>query len=232
LRALLADLAGDTSLALEQECAVMQMNLDLFVSDELDGADVRLRHPHLWRHLQVCETCREDHDRLLDMLSAEAEGRLAQLPPRPAVPLVGRVEPWRVEIVPAPGRERPTLQFVFAPSYLRQSLRPAAVAGVRGASDLPADRLLLSYLAAPAEDEVMVQLYAHPDARRPGAGDLTFSLIAAAEPMPTSAELTWGERTWTVALGPDGDATIGPVPAADLPSDPAQAGACSLRLIF
>ncbi len=84
----------------------------------------------------------------------------------------------------------------------------------------------------------MVQLYAQPDASHPQTGSLTLALIAAGEPMPTTAELTWGERTWTVALGQDGEAIIGPVSAADLPEEgrgtptPTVAAAFSLRLLF
>ena len=105
------------------------MHLDLFVSDELDGVDVRLRHPRMWQHLQLCADCRADHDRLLGMLAAEIEGRLPALPPRPA-PLQQHAEPWRLEIVPTAGRSRPVLQFIFAPAYLRQSLRPVSAAGL------------------------------------------------------------------------------------------------------
>jgi hypothetical protein len=238
LRAVLEDLAPAPSLR-NEGCETTQMHLDLFVSDELDGVDVRLRHPRMWQHLQLCADCRADHDRLLGMLAAEIEGRLPILPPRRAAPPPVREEPWRLEIVPARGRERPALQFIFAPAYLRQSLRPAAAAGLRAAGEPPADRLLLSYLGAPVEGEVMVQLYAQPAAQDPQAGRterVTLALIAAGEPMPTAAELTWGGRTWAVALGQDGEAVIGPVPAAalseDRPDAPAAETAFSLRLLY
>ncbi len=243
LRALLTDLAPPAPSPRDEGCETAQMHLDLFVSDELDGVDVRLRHPRMWQHLQLCADCRADHDRLLGMLAAEIEGRLPVLPPRPA-PLQQPAEPWRLAVVPAPGRPRPALQFIFAPAYLRQSLRPAAAAGLRAADDPRADRLLLSYLGAPAVvpgtvAEVMVQLYAQPEARDPQTGRverITLALVAAGEPMPAAAELTWGSRTWAVALGQDGDALIGPVPTAELSEDRPDASAAetafSLRLLY
>jgi hypothetical protein len=238
LRALLADLAPPAPSPRDEGCETFQMHLDLFVSDELDGVDVRLRHPRMWQHLQLCADCRADHDRLLGMLAAEIEGRLPVLPPRPVTP-PRREERWRLAVVPAAGRPRPALQFIFAPAYLRQSLRPATAAGLRAADDPRADRLLLSYLGAPAEAEVMVQLYAQPEARDPQTGRVervTLALVAAGEPMPTAAELTWGGRTWAVALGQDGDAIIGPVPTAELSEDRPDASAAetafSLRLLY
>ena len=52
--------------------------------------------------------------------------------------------------------------------------------------------------------------------------------------MPTAAELSWGRRTWAVALGQDGDAIIGPVSAAELSEDQPDAAetAFSLRLLY
>jgi len=239
LRAVLEDLASPAPSPRAEECEAFQMHLDLFVSDELDGVDVRLRHPQMWRHLQLCAECREDHDRLFGMLAAEIEGRLPARPPRPGAPPPLREAPWRLEVVPAPGRPRPVLQFIFAPAYLRQSLRPVAAAGLRAADQPLSDRLLLSYLGAPAEAEVMVQLYAQPAAPDLQVGRterVTLALVAAGEPMPTAAELTWGSRTWAVALGQDGDAFIGPVPVAELADDrsdaPVVEATFSLRLLY
>lgn len=236
LRALLEDVAPPAPLPRAEECDMTQMHLDLFVSDELDGVDVRARHPQMWQHLQGCAACREDHDRLFALLAAEIEGRLPSLPPRPAASSAPSETPWRLEILPAAGRKWPSLQFIFTPAYLQRSLRPAAATGLRAADDLAAGRLLLSYLGAPTAGEVMVQLYAQPDPASPLTGALTLALIAAGEPMPVAAELTWGGRTWRVALGPDGEAIIGPVSAADLtPTAGDAAGgpaAFSLRLLY
>ncbi|MDQ1301460.1 MAG: hypothetical protein QG637_1382 [Chloroflexota bacterium] len=226
LRAVLADLAPLAPTPRGEGCETAQMHLDLFVSDELDGVDVRRRHLQIWQHLQLCEDCRADHDRLFSMLAAEIEGRLPALPPRRAAPPPAHEEPWRLEVVPASGPARPALQFIFAPAYLRQSLRPAAVTGRRAADAPAADCLLLSYLGAPATGEVMVQLYAQPAP----AGALTVALVAAGDPMPTTAELTWGGRAWTVTLGQDGEAVIGPVPAAALSEE--RPAAFSLRLLY
>ena len=123
LAALWDDLRVTPPAKLDAECESVQMNLDLFVSDELDGVDVRVRHPRIWQHLQVCGDCRAAHDSLFDMLSAEAQGALAVLPPRPAVKGKSPAETWRLRLLPA-ADARPALLFVFAPSYLRQSLQP------------------------------------------------------------------------------------------------------------
>lgn len=224
LRALLKDVAPPTPTSRAAECEMFQTHLDLFVSDELDGVDVHVRHPQMWRHLQVCAACREDHDRLLAMLVAKIEGRLPALPPRSVAPPLASAEPWRLELAPAAGRAQPTLQFIFAPAYLRQSLQGAAAIGRRAADDAAASRLLLSYLGAPVAGEVMVQLYARPEPQPASTDEFTLALIAAGEPMPTAAELIWGGRAWRVALGPDGEAFIGPVSAADLMPGAGDAG--------
>ncbi len=80
MRSLWSDLSESSDLP-GDESGDMLENLDLFVSDELDGVDVRLRHPSVWRHLQVCAVCREVHDELLDLMVAMGQSDLLELPP-------------------------------------------------------------------------------------------------------------------------------------------------------
>lgn len=249
LRSLLGDLVGRQPPQLAEECARCQLNLDLYVSDELDGVAVRDRHPHVWQHLQACAACRAVYDGLVDLLTVEAEGRLAELPPQPA--FAGALPaPWLVKRVPEPGNAVPALVFLFASAYLRRCLGAVAAAGsgtggARMAPQVPSigesapayqltdrltDRLVLSYLGDLSDPQIAVQLYARPD--RLDATALRLSLIAVGEPRPVTAELTWAGRTWTAVLGPDGDAVLGPVPAGGLSDDAAPTDAFSLRLSF
>jgi hypothetical protein len=214
LRALLGDLVEEPERA-DSECATVRGKLDLYVSDELDGLDVRARHPTLWNHLQTCAACRLEHDSLLDLLAAEARGELTPLPARPPAVLAPVEPPWRAVIVPS-DKPRPELLFVFAPAYLRQSLRPiTTAAGLRVAEQRPSwDTLLVSYLGDTPAGEVMVQVYARPDASDPAMCLLT--VVAVAEPMPHAVSLEWGGQTLEATLGPDGDGQLGPVPLAAL----------------
>ena len=228
LRALIRDLSGQQPTQIAEECRQVQSNLDLYVSDELDSVDVRLRHPHMWEHLQVCADCRDAHDSLLDMLSAEIDGRLAALPPRPPEMNDLHARSWQLRTVSTSDGALPAMLFLFAPSYLRQSLKP--VAGVSRSAGGVVDRLLLSYMGDEPDREVVVQLYVRPDPVNPNSLHLT--LAAVGEPMPTAAELTWGGQIWPIDLGPDGDALVGPVPASVLTGETSPTETFSLRLLF
>lgn len=230
LRALLEDLR-EPAPAPDDECVRMLEHLDLFVSDELDGVDVRARHPAMWRHLQVCAACRTEHNEFFDLLAAEMRGELLPAPARPAPPpAVEQSQPWRVAFEPQGAEQRPTLLFVFARSYLGQSLRPAAAAGNRATAPAGHDRLLLSYLGELAGGEVLVQIYARPLAADPTR--CTIAIVAAGEPAPRAVQLTWGRQTFApAALDADGAAELGPVPLADLTGGEPGPAAFALRLL-
>lgn len=229
LRALLGDLVEEGERA-DSECITVRGKLDLYVSDELDGLEVRARHPTLWKHLQTCAACRLEHDSLLDLLAAEARGELTPLPARPPAVLAAAELPWRVVVNPA-DRPRPELLFIFAPEYLRRSLRPVATAaGLRIADQHPTwDTLLVSYLGDTPAGEAMVQVYARADASDPASCLLT--VVAVAEPMPRAVSLNWGGQTLETTLGPDGDGQLGPVPLAALDEDGLAEGSFALRLL-
>lgn len=232
LRRLLEDLRAAEARP-ESQCSGMRNLLDLYVSDELDGLNVQARHPGVWRHLQTCADCRAEHDSMLDLLLAEAEGRLEALPPRPLV--VGRAEnspPWRLVLSPPHAAAQPALVFVFAPAYLHQSLRPAAAAtGTRVAETSPAymtEALLLSYLGDSPAGEMLVQLYGQPSPAVPD--HCTLTVIATADPPPATAELTWGELTLEIVLDPDGSGRFPAVPIAALEAAAPDTAMFALRL--
>lgn len=223
LRALLEDILEDTD-APPDDCVAMRQNLDLYVNDELEGQDARGRQPALWAHLQSCTACRAQHDMLLALLTAEARAELTPLP-SPSSAAAVDAPPWRVVIEPR-AAERPALLFVFLPTYLRDGLRRGRSAeGARAAQASP-DTLLLSYLGETPAGEAMVQLSARPVAGAPAQYMLT--VIAAAEPMPRTAVLTWGGQTLETVLGEDGVGQLGPVARAAL--DGAEADAFTLRI--
>jgi hypothetical protein len=208
----------------------MMKNLDLFVSDELDGVDVRARHPHLWQHLQRCAACQEEHDNLLELLlMAENMDRLPdipslQMPRSPSAP-----QPWHLLFERLPGQPRPALLFLFSPAYLQKSLRPAARVGQRSAVGIWSDVLLLTYLDESEAGEIVAHLYARPDVT--GADTCTMLVVAVGEPMPRAVTLTWGGQVWEATLGPDGDAELGPVPLTALEGPELYPEAFSLRLL-
>ena len=95
---------------------------------------------------------------------------------------------------------------------------------------MAADRLLLSHAGETPTGEVIVQLYARPDAANPDT--LRLALVAVGEPMPSVAELTWGGQTATVLLGPDGNGAFDPVPIAALDQARTTSEAFCLRLVL
>ncbi|MCX6028744.1 MAG: hypothetical protein NT169_05510 [Chloroflexi bacterium] len=207
----------------------MIQHLDLFVHDELTGLDVRSRHPRAWQHMQVCTDCRAEHDSLLEMLAAEAAGKLEALPPLRIATSPPSAAPWRVVIEATPILSRPVLLFVFSPAYLQRSLQAlgTSAAGRRVPEPPRRDTLLLSYLGDPGTGEVTVRVYARllpgDDAR------YTLALLAIGKPMPRAAELTWGGQVWQRQLSADGDAEFGPLPLAALSQSSSEA--FSLRLL-
>ncbi len=207
----------------------MIQHLDLFVHDELTGRDVRSRHPRVWQHMQVCSGCRAEHDSLLEMLAAEAAGKLEALPPLRIAAPPPSAAPWRVAIEATPNLSRPVLLFVFTPIYLQRSLQGlgTSATGRRGPASPRRDTLLLSYLSDPGTGEVTVQVYARPfpgdDAR------CIVTLLAIGEPTPRAAELTWGGQVCQQQLNADGDAEFGPLPLAALSQSSSEA--FSLRLL-
>ena len=231
LRALLSDLAAHEPL-IAHECAMVQEKLDLYVSDELDGRDVHVRHPDLWRHLQGCVICRAEHDDLLKLLTLDAQGQLAALLPRRTNSAPAPQASWQMQFGSVQSSARPALTFVFAPTYLRQSLRPAAgVPGTRLAESGPvrSDILLLSYMGDTPTGEAMVQLYARRTADDPAHCLLT--VVAAAEPMPQAAVLVWGGKEFEAMLTPDGNGSFPAVPLAVLEAAEAPAEGFALRLL-
>lgn len=227
LRALLEDVLEGAAAA-SNECDAMRANLDLYVHDELEGQDAAARQPGLWAHLQICAECRQQHDMLLSLLTAEARGDLSPLPPQPAVAAAPDAPPWHLALEPATG-QRPSLLFVFLPAYLQDSLRRGRTsAGWRGAPGQPgSDTLLLSYLGETEAGEAMVQVYARPVAGEPE--QCMFTVIAVSEPMPRVAWLVWGEQQLETALDADGVGQLGPVSLSLL--DNAEACTFSLRLL-
>jgi len=233
MRSLLSDLAEVQDMP-GGECRAMRENLDLLVSDELDGIDVRVRHPNLWRHLQVCAVCREAHDDLLELMTMMEAPAQQELPPLKMVAEPPPAEPWHLLVEMLPDRPGASLLFLFAPDYLQKSLQPVARFGkgqraVFDPARIGADRLLLSYLGEIEGHEVMVQLYARPDADDPS--HCTLSVVAVGDPMPSAVALTWGGQPWNAALGPDGDAHLGPVPLAALTGPDLSPEFFSLRIL-
>ena len=171
-RALLADLL-DQPVALPGACAAMLSNLDLYVSDELDGVDVRSRHPDLWAHLQNCSECRAEYLDLRDLLSAELRGEIPEIVAGGLeLPAQRRelADAWEVAVEQVQGRREPALLFIFGPGYLWQSLRSSLhrrpASGTRAEESsltgaTPAgDILLVSYLDETPGGEISVELRA------------------------------------------------------------------------
>ncbi len=124
LRALL----GEDPLPTPQ-CAACQAQIAAFVDAELAGEDAAARFPDAAGHMSGCETCRQAHRELVELLALDAAGRLVAPPatsfdfgylpvPRSLPePLASR--PWRLDDL-----GRLIIQFS---SDLLQALQPPAL---------------------------------------------------------------------------------------------------------
>jgi hypothetical protein len=243
-RVLLGDLL-DQPASLPESCAAVLTSLDLYVSDELEGVDVRARHPAFWAHLQGCSECRAEYLELRDLLQAESDGAVAAFAAgglESPSQSPGPVDVWRLAIEPIAGRREPALQFIFAPVYLRQSLRGDSGAyraravprsrvyesPLSGEDDREGGVLLLSYLGDTPGGEMIVTLRAQPEE----AGELALLLLQVVGDFSLRlAQLMWAGQRWQAEIGPDGYARLGPVPLAILDQAPPGAGAFALRLV-
>lgn len=68
-RALAEAIVNAGELKTRLTCREVQEVLDVYLSDELKGHDVRLAYPEVWQHIQTCANCQYEHDTLLDALS-------------------------------------------------------------------------------------------------------------------------------------------------------------------
>jgi hypothetical protein len=234
-RALLNDLADEPA-SQPIACQRLSRNLDLYVSDELDGSDVQSRYPDLWAHLQNCARCRAAYVDLRDVLSAEAEGQIVtELPPRTSGLLPPGL-PWQLWAQADAPDASPAVLFVFARTYLAGSLRATAAPQAAQRRRLPGyappedqgDTLLLSYIGRAAAGELIVHLYARPDASTPLSRLLIVQTVS--EFTLRHASVSWGRHTWGTDLDAEGRGVLGAVPLAALDDHTLGPDAFSLRL--
>ncbi len=198
----------------DARCRATADKLDLYVSDELDGIDVKLRHPSVWEHLKGCGSCRREYDSLLELLVAEMASELPELPEGHEALSANEsmLEPWRVTIRSASGSDAGNLVFVFSPAYLEQSLFPASrsASSYRGsAQPVSGTALLASFDSDTPLGEVIIDVEAIPVSDDPWQRIL--QITAKTECSPTAAELHWGDRTWRGTFDRDGMISLGPV---------------------
>lgn len=61
--------AGDSKV--EFTCHEVQSVLDVYISDELKGRDVRAEHLEIWQHILTCASCRREYEVLAAALSVD-----------------------------------------------------------------------------------------------------------------------------------------------------------------
>jgi len=219
LRDILEAGTGADAVVLCEDC----MNrLDLFVSDELDGLDVRRQHPYLWAHLQACESCRQEYEQLRDLLTRELRGDLLSPPPHelPRLPFLSpkAVPIWQANVVEeGVGEEyRLCMCFRFDLAYLQQSLiarqyAPARRGVARAASEEPT--LLLADVVNIRGHKVAVQAHARCSEETPGTFCLDVNVATSLDVAETpTVILTWANKQYHALLDASGQARFAELP--------------------
>lgn len=192
------------------DCDACQEMLDVIVSDELHGIDVRARYPLVWAHLEHCAECWQAYD----LVSGSLQPERALVPPPAFAPqgtprlsfVQPRSRPERSQGPPWTARLRSRLAgapfglaFSFNLDYLRTLLAPPAPLTVRsgeersiGASIGAVSHLLLSDAIAIGDQRIAVEVRATRQASRPD-GLLVQAVIAGSTPLP---QPLWARLIW------------------------------------
>lgn len=191
------------------DCAECLSNLDIYISEELQGNDAPTLYVNMWKHLQGCDDCKRDHDQMLDVLKRERAGSEGYVPtPNLATPPLSFLQPaakgidWvsrvRSRLADAAGG----VEFVFSLKYLadRLLLSPMQLQPTRGNNSVtsPAQqRLLLVDDITFENQQVNVEVKTTLDADRPDFLTLHATLSSNASlPENVWATLTWAGETY------------------------------------
>jgi hypothetical protein len=201
----------------ELSCTDCEELLDIYVTDELAGREVRRQYPTIWHHLLGCERCGLLSEMLLESLAPEEEGTLER-PTAGAWP-AALVQPWVTRLWEGAKQHHFRLEFTFNLDYL-QTLRAPLPVTLRSATS-PAEHqhLLLHETVRVADESLTVELTGTRPAARTDELALEVQvqvLEDALLPRPLRAHLTWGDEERIATLDEQGRATLGTVRLASL----------------
>jgi hypothetical protein len=205
----------------EPGCTDVRPLVELYVSDEMEGRDVRCEHPLIWQHLQDCLGCREEYELLYDVLTREKRGQLA-VPEMPAswhLPFQQtreRGSPWTVDL--ARGKQFFRLTFALASWYIEGLLSPnrLAVARERDVESYPEEFTLLSDLLEVDGDKLAVDAVAMRNPDQSGTYRVRVSIACTGDlPDNLSVIITWDGERWEAPVDERGQACFDAIPLAE-----------------
>ncbi|HEX8683741.1 MAG TPA: hypothetical protein VF707_15595 [Ardenticatenaceae bacterium] len=197
-------------------CTDCEELLDIYVTDELAGREVRGQYPAVWHHLLGCERCGLLYEMLLESLAPE-EGALERLTAG-AWP-AALVQPWVTRLWEGAKRHHFRLEFTFNPGYLQTLRAPLPVTLRSATSPAHHQHLLLHETVQVADEPLTVELTGTRPATRTDELALEVQvqvLEGAPLPRPLRAQLTWGDEERIATLDEQGRATLGTVRLASL----------------
>ncbi|HLF26282.1 MAG TPA: hypothetical protein VJG32_08095 [Anaerolineae bacterium] len=227
-------------------CEECQSVLDVYVDEELSGAEVRQQYFAVWQHIQTCANCREDHELLYQILRHERDEDSAPTLTFPTRALTflqvgGDAARWISRIRSRLAGDPFGLHITFNLDYLksRLGLQPGLnpVRVFRSAESVSAPDSPFLIEDVPFEEQRLnIEITAIPDAEHPDWVTLQ-ALLTGSGTLPDHlwAKLTWAGQTYSTPVNrvspSEGEARIKEVSLAGI-RDASEEGAAQFAIAF
>ncbi len=199
------------------DCAACQNNLDLYLTAESNGDDVKFLYPTVWRHLQTCRDCVQVYLHLKELLIVGPNelpaGNMPVLLPEqlPFLSPPTAQSPWitrlRSQLTGAPFN----LSVQFNLEYLKTLFTLPAFAPTREVVAIPSDvQLLLHQPVVIGEQTLTIELTYSQPVNQPDKINLQATVVCDG-PLPANlmAQLTWADQTCHASVTPEGTVNFG-----------------------
>lgn len=218
-------------------CRQSQENLELLVTGEIAGLDVRQRYSTLIAHLAECRNCQIAYSLLRGILRAEREERLmpvpTSLPVSSHLPLSGKRAPWRRQSGQSPSPF--PLTFHIAREFISMALRGPQLAFVRGevAEEEERETLLLADMLPTEQGDLVAEVTIHQRVDQVDAIDLKIQLASDwILPDGLWVNLSWAGIQCSEPVTSDGKVSFHNLPLSSLTEQESDKVKADLTLAF